>query len=57
MTLKTAVPPKPTLAQVTAHKAGSLEHAAQSADSSTGWRVTFPGVSVDMSLFQVAGLL
>ena len=51
---KTAAPPRPTPAWVTAHKAGNLEHTAQPAGSSTGWRVSFPGASVGLSLFQAA---
>lgn len=48
--LKKTESPKPTPAWVTAHKVEILEHtAAQPADSSAGWRVIFPGDSVDLT--------
>ena len=37
---------------VTAHKAGTLEQAAQLAGSSSSWRVSFPGASGALNLFQ-----
>jgi hypothetical protein len=40
-----------------AHKAGDLEHTTQPAGNSTSWRVSFPGTSVGLILFQSAGLL
>lgn len=42
---------------VTAHKAGNLEPTAQPAGSSTGWRVSFPGIPSGRNLSQVALLL
>jgi hypothetical protein len=35
-------------------KAGNLEHTAQPAGSSTGWRVSFPGDSVDLWIYQAS---
>ena len=46
----TAASPEPTLVWVTAHKAGNLEHGAQPAGSSTGWRVSLPGDSMVCTL-------
>ena len=54
---QTAALPKPTPAQVTAHIAGNLEHAAQPAGSSTSWRVSFPSDKAGVNLFQAAGLV
>lgn len=42
---KTAASPKPSPAWVTAHRAVNLEHTAQSAGWSAGWRVSSPGAS------------
>jgi hypothetical protein len=51
---KLAVSLKPTPAWVTAQKAGHLEHTAQPGSRSMGWRLSFLGCSVDLSLFQAA---
>lgn len=48
---KTAASRRPAPAWETARK--SLEHSAEPADISTGWRVPFPGTSVVLNLFQV----
>lgn len=52
MTQKAAVSPKPTPAQIT--KSGNLQHTVQSAGSSTDQRMSFPGGSVIVTLFQAA---
>lgn len=49
--------PKPTLAWVTAYKAGNLEHMPQLVGSSTCWQVSFPGILVGLHLFQAAPLV
>jgi hypothetical protein len=54
---KTAASPKPTPARVPTYKAGNLELITQPAGSLTGWRVSFPGSSVGLNLFQAALLL
>lgn len=46
---KTALSPRSTPAWLTAHKAENLEHIAQPAGRSTGWRRSFPGASVDLT--------
>lgn len=52
-----AASPKLSPAWMTAHKAGDLEHTAQPADKSTGWKVFLPSGSVGLSLSQAAQLV
>lgn len=47
----------PTQVWVTAREAGGLEHTAQLAGSSTGYKGPFPGASVCVSLFRAALLI
>lgn len=55
--MKTAVSSKPTPAWVTSHKSGELELAAQPTGRSTGWTLSFPGVSTGLNLFQADQLV
>lgn len=41
---------------MTAHKTGTLEHIAQSAGSSAGWRVSLPAASLGLNHFHIVGL-
>lgn len=51
-----AVLPKPTIAWGITHKTGNLQHTTQSTGSSTSWRLSLPGASTGLNLFQVVGL-
>jgi hypothetical protein len=47
----------PAPARMTAHKAGNLEHTAQPAGHSTGWRVALPGPLLVSASSKVAQLV